>query len=150
MLLYGTREQIAGRLDELRDDGLHMTGELDPEQVVAAHGADSSLDFEVRWGASDNLHSTLHIPTPPELPDGLSPGQAAQLSEMLEYLHLQSRTLVQSVTLPEGATQVTLDLLQWQELLGPAGATRRVSAQDRRAGSGVVAAAFYRLGKAVK
>ena len=78
-----------------------MTGELDPSKLV--ENADPSLDFEVRWGESENLHSTLHIPTPPELPDGLSPGQAAQLSEMLEYLHLQSRSLVQSITLPEGA-----------------------------------------------
>ena len=35
VLLYGTREQIAGRLDSLRDDGLHMTGELDPSKLVA-------------------------------------------------------------------------------------------------------------------
>jgi hypothetical protein len=51
------------------------------------------------------------------LPDGLSPGQAAQLSEMLEYLHLQSRQLVQSITLPENSKVVTLDIKQWQELL---------------------------------
>jgi hypothetical protein len=115
VLLYGTREQIAGRLDALRDDGLNVTGELDPNRLVEE--ADSSLDFEVRWGASENLHSTLHIPAPPELPTGLSPGQAAQLSEILEYLHLQSRMLVQSVTLPEGVDKVTLDIKQWQELL---------------------------------
>ena len=115
VLLYGTREQIAGRLDALRDDGLNLTGELDQSRL--AQDADSSLDFEVRWGESENLHSTLHIPNPPDLPAGLSPGQAAQLSEMLEYLHLQSRTLVQSVTLPEGVDKVTLDIKQWQELL---------------------------------
>jgi hypothetical protein len=115
VLLYGTREQIAVRLDELRDDGLNMTGEFDPEKL--AEQAGSSLDFEVRWGASENLHSTLHIPKPPELPIGLSPGQAAQLSEMLEFLHLQGRSLVQSVSLPEGGKEVKLDLIQWQELL---------------------------------
>jgi hypothetical protein len=115
VLLYGTREQIAGRLDELKGNGLEMTGELDPSKLQQ-HG-DSSLDFEVRWGASENLHSTLHIPAPPELPVGLSPGQAAQLSEMLEYLHLQSRTLVQSITFPEGKKDVAIDIHQWQELL---------------------------------
>ena len=115
VLLYGTREQIAGRLDALRDNGLNVTGELDPSKLIEE--ADSSLDFEIRWGESENLHSTLHIPAPPELPTGLSPGQAAQLSEMLEYLHLQSRTLVQSLTLPEDAKQVHLDLAQWQQML---------------------------------
>ena len=115
VLLYGTREQIASRLDALRDDGLNVTGEIDPSKF--AQSGESSLDFEVRWGESENLHSTLHIPTPPELPEGLSPGQAAQLSELLEYLHLQSRALVQSVSLAEGSKKVSLDIKQWQELL---------------------------------
>lgn len=115
VLLYGSREQIAGRLDELRESGLEVTDDLDPSK--ASNPSDPSMDFEIRWGASDNLHSTLHIPAPPELPEGLSPGQAAQLSEIFEYLHLQSRTLVQAVALPEGTSHVNLDLLQWQELL---------------------------------
>jgi FHA domain len=116
VLLYGTKEQIVGRLDDLREDGLEMTGEFDVAKL-SSHLDPSSLDFEVRWGASDNLHSTLHIPVAPELPDGLSPGQAAQLSEILEFLHLQSRTLVQSVTLPEGSTHAKLELSQWQQML---------------------------------
>jgi hypothetical protein len=116
VLLYGTKDQIVGRLDELRDNGLEMTGELGPEKM--SHDLDpNSADFEVRWGASENLHSTLHIPAPPELPVGLTPGQAAQLSEIFEYLHLQSRTLVQGITLPEGATHAKMDLPHWQELL---------------------------------
>ncbi len=116
VLLYGTRDQIVGRLDELRENGLQMTDDLDVSNI--SNKSDSnSMDFELRWGASDTLHSTLHIPVPPELPAGLSPGQAAQLSEIFEYLHLQSRTLVQSVTLPEDATQLQLDLAQWQQML---------------------------------
>jgi predicted component of type VI protein secretion system len=116
VLLYGTKEQIVSRLDELREDGLSVTGEFDVEKM-SQHLDPSSMDFEVRWGASDNLHSTLHIPLAPDLPTGLSPGQAAQLSEIFEFLHMQSRALVQSVTIPEGATHAKLDLSQWQLLL---------------------------------
>jgi pSer/pThr/pTyr-binding forkhead associated (FHA) protein len=115
VLLYGTREQIVGRLDELRGNGLHLADELDVSK--AAQSDPDSMDFELRWGASDTLHSTLHIPVPPELPTGLSPGQAAQLSEIFEYLHLQSRSLVQAVSLAEGANKVQLDLSQWQHVL---------------------------------
>jgi hypothetical protein len=116
VLLYGNREQIAGRLDALREDGLAMTGELNPEEL-SKHLDASASDFEVRWGESENLHSTLHIPAPPDLPAGLSPGQAAQLSEIFEYLHMQNRQLVQGVTLLEGTNHVKLDLKQWQSIL---------------------------------
>jgi predicted component of type VI protein secretion system len=116
ILLYGTKDQIVGRLDELRESGLSLTGDLDPAKI-SRHLDSEAMDFELRWGASDGLHSTLHIPAAPELPTGLSPGQAAQLSEIFEFLHLQSRSLVQSASLPEGAAQVTIDLAQWQQLL---------------------------------
>jgi hypothetical protein len=116
ILLYGTKDQIVGRLDELRENGLSLTGDLDPSKI-SRHLDPEAMDFELRWGASDALHSTLHIPAAPEIPGGLSPGQAAQLSEIFEFLHLQSRSLVQSTSLPEGASQVTIDLAQWQQLL---------------------------------
>jgi len=116
ILLYGTKDQIVSRLDELRESGLSVTDGLDPAKVSQPFDP-NAMDFELRWGASDSLHSTLHIPTAPELPSGLSPGQAAQLSEIFEFLHLQSRSLVQSASLPEGASHFKIDVVQWQQLL---------------------------------
>ena len=54
---------------------------------------------------------------PPELPERLSPGQAAQLSELLEYLHIRIRTLLGTVKADERAEVVTLDTRRWQALL---------------------------------
>jgi hypothetical protein len=116
ILLFGTREQILTRLDDLRENGLGLTGDLDAAKI-SRHLDPNAMDFELRWGASDSLHSSLHIPTAPELPAGLSPGQAAQLSEIFEFLHLQSRMFVQSAHMPEGASQFQIDLIQWQQLL---------------------------------
>ncbi len=116
ILLYGRKDQIVGRLDELRESGLGLTGDLDAANM-SRHLDPEAMDFELRWGASDSLHSSLHIPTAPELPAGLSPGQAAQLSEIFEFLHLQSRSLVQSASLPEGASHFKIDVAQWQQLL---------------------------------
>ena len=116
ILLYGTKDQIVGRLDELRENGLGLTGELDAAKISKQLDP-NAMDFELRWGASDSLHSSLHIPSAPELPAGMSPGQAAQLSEIFEFLHLQSRLLVQSAHMPEGASQFQIDLIQWQQLL---------------------------------
>ncbi len=116
VLLFGTREQIANRLEELRSDGLSETNELRASEL--AERADSqSLSFELRLGSSEELQSTLHIPLPPELPEQLTAGQAAQVSELLEYLHLRTRQLVQAATVNDDANQVTMSAAQWQDLL---------------------------------
>jgi len=116
VLLYGTRNQIAGRLEGLRNEGLSDTGDLRASDL-AARADSSSLSFELRLGSSEDLQSTLHIPLPPDLPGELSAGQAAQISELLEYLHLRTRQLIQSARADEKQEQVTVTLAQWQDLL---------------------------------
>ncbi len=112
VLLFGTRDQIATRLQDLRNDGIGDTSQL--------HTGDTdseSLSFELRLGASEDLQSTLHIPLPPDLPTQLSPGQSAQISELLEYFHLRVRQLVQSGLVDDQASEVKISLAQWQDLL---------------------------------
>ncbi len=116
VLLFGTREQIASRLDQLRSDGMSETGELRASELAERADADS-LSFELRLGSSEELQSTLHIPLPPDLPEQLTAGQAAQVSELLEYLHLRTRQLVQAATVDDEANQVTMSAAQWQDLL---------------------------------
>jgi pSer/pThr/pTyr-binding forkhead associated (FHA) protein len=118
VLLFGTRNQIAGRLEELRSDGLSATSELRAEDLADRADAES-LSFELKLGASEDLQSTLHMPMPPELPEQLSAGQAAQVSELFEYFHLRTRLLVQSAILDEQSNQVTITVTvaQWQDLL---------------------------------
>jgi pSer/pThr/pTyr-binding forkhead associated (FHA) protein len=116
VLLFGTRDQIVNRIEELRSDGLSETGEMTAEQLARRIDS-SSLSFELQLGASEDMQNTLHMPLPPELPTQLSPGQAAQVSELLEYLHLRSRQLVHSAIVDEGHQQVKISLSQWQDLL---------------------------------
>jgi hypothetical protein len=59
----------------------------------------------------------LHTLAPPELPRGLSPGQAAQLAEFLQYLHLRIRGLIQSVGPVAKSERMTLEQRQWQNVL---------------------------------
>src|SRR6187401_2025726 len=47
ILLYGTRDQIVGRLDELRESGLGLTGDLDASKI-SKHLNPEAMDFEVR------------------------------------------------------------------------------------------------------
>jgi pSer/pThr/pTyr-binding forkhead associated (FHA) protein len=116
VLLFGSRDQIAERLATLRGVDLSAGATLDADDVD--QGSPSvSLEFELNWGNDPDAQATLHTLVPPELPGGLSPGQAAQLSELLQYVHLRFRGLVESVKMRRKSDQVTLDQRQWQNLL---------------------------------
>jgi pSer/pThr/pTyr-binding forkhead associated (FHA) protein len=113
VLLFGSREQIALRLARLRteDDG---TG--DPDQANKAANI-SSLDFELNWSEDADLQATIHALEPPELPERLTPGQAAQLAEVLEFLHLRLRNLIGATAVDSKTSKVTVELRQWQALV---------------------------------
>jgi predicted component of type VI protein secretion system len=116
VLLFGSRDQIAQRLAGLRGVDVPEGGSADDSQEAVEGGA-PSLDFEINWGLDPADQVTLHTMLPPDLPQRLSPAQAAQLSEMLEYLHVRIRDLLASVRIEESSDVVRLNLRQWQSLL---------------------------------
>ena len=138
-LLYGTRQQIAGRVDQLKANGVNVgdssmldqmtraASSINPNESISIQLQDDfDLDekdddseveeSEFDWGNTQQFPSTLHMPGPPELPEGLGPAQSAQLSEILEYFHLRSRALLHGVIVKDGKP-VTIDQERWQELL---------------------------------
>lgn len=117
VILFGTRDQIHHRLEELKNDGLADTNGLISDAASKGSGDSKSISLELQLGASEDLQSTLHMPEPPELPGQLSPGQAAQVSEILEYLHLRARLLVTAAAIDEEGGKVSIPLGNWQELL---------------------------------
>lgn len=116
VLLFGSDEEIAARLARLRGEDLSagVSLEVDDLDPLAATAA---LQAEFFRGDEPAAESTLHILLPPELPRGLSPGQSAQLAELLQYLHLRLRQLILSVRIPPRTDQVVLQQRQWQNLL---------------------------------
>ena len=116
VLLFGSRDQIAQRLAKLRDDQSDEARTADPDKLGKAANV-SSLDFELNWSEDADLQATIHALEPPDLPERMSPGQAAQLAEILEFLHLRLRNLVGSVQVDGKSSRVVLDLRQWQALL---------------------------------
>jgi len=116
VLLFGSREEIARRLASLR--GVDLSEGVTLEASDAERGAELiSLDSELGFGEDSDARATLHTLMPPELPGPLSPGQTAQLAELLQYLHLRMRGLVQSVQAKRKSDRVTLDQREWQNLL---------------------------------
>ena len=117
VLLFGSRDQIAERLARLRgDDSDPGAATLEPEQLERAINA-SSLDFELNWTEDNDLQATLHALEPPEIPERMSPGQAAQLSELLEFLHIRLRNLIASVQVDGTSSKIPLELRQWQAIV---------------------------------
>ena len=114
VLLFGSRDQIAQRLSRLRQDESDATA--DPEQADKAAQI-SSLDFELHWSEDADLQATIHALEPPELPERLTPGQAAQLAELLEFVHLRLRNLIQSGVADNKSGKVSLEVRQWQALM---------------------------------
>jgi pSer/pThr/pTyr-binding forkhead associated (FHA) protein len=116
VLLYGTREQIAARLRELRRDGRATVDDVEATELAEQMDA-PSLEFEFNWGQNEDLQSTLHMPVPPELPAGLKPGQAAQVSEVLEFLHTRLRRLIKAVQTGKHDEELILPMPLWQSLV---------------------------------
>ena len=123
VLLVGSRAEIAERLSRMRGNGTG-NGKGKKEKPVDSdsnidQGADraESLEFELNWPNNEELQATLHRLEPPDLPDRMSPGQAAQLCELLEYLHIRFRHLLDAVRVDGSSEDISLDLRQWQEVI---------------------------------
>jgi pSer/pThr/pTyr-binding forkhead associated (FHA) protein len=116
VLLFGSRDEIAERLMRLREQEVDAGVTLDPASAASLQNV-SSLDFEILAGDEAELQATLHALEPPELPERLTPVQAAQLAELLEFIHIRLRNLLSSVKIEATADKVPLDTRQWQSLV---------------------------------
>lgn len=115
VLWFGSAEEIAGRLRSLREAGGKQPKTRDPHEAPPGDEAEL-LEFELDWTENPEQRGPLHSLEPPELPERLSPGQAAQLSELIEYLNLRIRWLCETVNVNDKREEATLDTRQWQNL----------------------------------
>ena len=116
VLLYGSRDEIAERLARLRSGEATGEGTLDHEAFERIQES-SALDFELNWRDDSNMQATLHALKIPELPERLSPGQAAQLSELLEYIHIRLSNLISTAHPSTDNENVVLNFRRWQNLV---------------------------------
>ena len=93
-IVYGAREHINDRLDV-------SSTPSDPEHADKLAGVVESLSSE----------------EPPTLPKRLSPGQAAQLSEVIEYLHVHLRHIIQDAEMSQRGQAVHLSQVKWQQIV---------------------------------
>ena len=111
VLLFGSREQIAKRLQDLR-----LSSSSD--ESVADHSLESKPDlgFELNCTDDTEMRAAMNVLDPPGLPDRLSPGQAAQLADLMSFLHIRMRSLIQSAS-ENGPDRMVLSFHKWQSLI---------------------------------
>lgn len=114
VVLFGSRQEIAERL--LAAQPSDPNGRTMVPEELRKQAAEASLDFEDNW--NDRVHEAAErkIKTPPELPTRLTPLQAAQLCEVLEFVHVRLREVLNSVK-DEGQQRITVADKPWQHLV---------------------------------
>jgi hypothetical protein len=118
VLVFGSREEIAERLANLRKNGTPKNPTVDENsESLEGENQGDPLDYELNWSDDTDLQATLHLLEPPELPERLSPAQAAQLSELLEYLHIRVRNVLHSAHTNEDEEMMEFKMRPWQDLI---------------------------------
>ncbi|MDR1383449.1 MAG: FHA domain-containing protein [Planctomycetaceae bacterium] len=133
VILVGSREEIARRINTLRADQHFSTSAVpmgylqqdveDEKTLAEIHGSHLEettgriLEELFSQGLTPADLALLHSIVPPTLPTLLAPHQKAQLLEMLQYFYLRIRYLTASVGNSTSDGQVSLEFEQWQNLL---------------------------------
>lgn len=113
VMVFGTREQISQRLRDLCNGGRGQKPRRPKSPLLEEMPAAES---DVPWRDQDSIQAMFFELQPPALPERLSPGQAAQLSEVIEYLTINLRHLLECAREEKG-DRVSLDACQWQNLI---------------------------------
>jgi hypothetical protein len=114
-LIFGTVQEIAsnvrGQLSEQRSD---LTANKSSSDSFVGMGTDisaSEAELDVSAGEID-----IFDRVPPALPARLSPAQAAQLSEVIDFLHQALAEATDPIHIPPKASDARLPLANWQQI----------------------------------
>ena len=109
LMLVGSEEEIAARLAALGSENPTMSREMS--------SSDSSVALELSQEKSPFQVDIAAVREVPSIPDNLSPGQRAQLCEILDFLQHRLCKLVETAKIDEANQSVTLKFSAWQRLL---------------------------------
>lgn len=115
LMRIGTEAEIAERMAMLRpsSDGERTRA----RDVTSATEGAADFDFEINGQAGDPSVGLMGLIEPPDIPENLTPGQAAQLCEILEYLQGRLNPLIDGAIVNEDEHKVVLPFENWQRLL---------------------------------
>lgn len=127
-LLFGTAEEIAAAIrgsiaGEPDSSAATVVGDVDANRSPTE--APSPPVATVPRGAMPVLD--VFRRDPPRLPSGLSPAQAAQLSEVIDFLHRALADATTAVHVPPEAREAVLPFADWQKVQAVLGFLARYS-----------------------
>ena len=115
LLLVGSRSDIDQRIAEIaarlpQENDSHRQKIVDKLDKIDGNDSDVVEDLQ-------HVRSPLLPVEPPPLPSRMSPSQAAEFSELLDYIQAVLREATESVVMRPGGEEVGLDFAQWQTVL---------------------------------
>lgn len=123
-LIFGNRNQINRRLQRLSQKANNESKSKYKKSEENLKPNENSLASESKelklrqgWKDDPNYQLALSDIEPPDLPPRLSPGQAAKLSELIEFLHINLRRVIQDAEIDNRRQCIEMTLEQWQRLL---------------------------------
>lgn len=129
LIRIGTDAEIAERFAFLQQSSQGGTKSVTRDLNSGTDAASSDGFFVGRSTTDQSAMAMLGIADLPGLPENLSPGQAAQVCEILEHLYSRMQAIIEQGTVDETSGQVRLPVVAWQRLLD---AQIRVSTLIRR------------------
>lgn len=112
LMLVGSESQIASRLAAMGGDNATMNrAGLDGDSVAASSSAEHA-EPAATPSPSSRLPSDL-----PLLPSDLSPGQKAQVAELVDHLQSRLHRLIESAEVNENDQEVKLQFEGWQRMI---------------------------------
>lgn len=109
-LLFGSRAEI----DEMLRH--NPSGKVDPKDQ-GSHPSNEQVALKEDWKEDPSFQLSLIRGNPPKLPERLSPGQAAQLAEVIEFLHMHLRSAISDSDVEPRNKRAILQLDQWQKVI---------------------------------
>ena len=110
LMLVGSESEIAARLAAMGGENPTISREMSSSEasiaVEMSHEPKSPYPAEM-----------MRIHDLPSIPDDLSPGQKAQLCEILDYVQSRLHKLIESARTDEANQEVALKFPEWQRLL---------------------------------
>ncbi len=108
-LLFGTRKEI--------NQGLESMGPHSSQYLAQAGSGEPKSDVAVANKDWQNDSRLLLSEAAPRLPERLSPGQAAQLAEVLEFLHSHTRQVALESKVDRRNQKIEIPAEKWQRLI---------------------------------